>query len=473
MTNQQRAVHQNTRCGIYVRISVDRGGEGLGVQRQEGDCRALAGRRGWQVVELYVDNDISAFSSRRRPGFERMLADLKSQHINAVVVWHMDRLTRKPMELENFMDLCDSANIALASVQGDTDLATPSGRLFARQLGAFARYEQEHKSTRQKARNLQSALSGHPWAGGHRCYGYENDGRTVRDDEAQFLRDAAQRLLDGQSMRSTIAWLNQAGARTSTGGLWQPISLRRLLLNPRIAGLRTYRGKETGEGNWAPILSATTQQALARLLNDPSRRQNRTDTGRRYLLTGGLVMCGLCGQPLHSQPSNSGKRGYVCRTASPNAGCGRIRIAAEPLEAAVQQLVLDRLASAALRERLFGLAAQVDGLAPAETIEALLQKLAQLGTDYADNLIGREEFLAARQRISERLSSARRSLTIEQDLTDLPGFDAGTLTAWWEAATVERRRRLTLIVLDHINVAPATRRGPSGLDEGRLTWIWR
>ena len=90
-----------TRSAVYCRISQDRDGEGLGVARQEKDCRALARRRGWEVVEVFVDNDTSAFSTVRRhkprPAYERMIESIKSAEIGAVVVWHPDRLHRSPV----------------------------------------------------------------------------------------------------------------------------------------------------------------------------------------------------------------------------------------------------------------------------------------------------------------------------------------------------------------------------------------
>jgi hypothetical protein len=52
------------RAAIYVRISSDRTGAGLGVARQEEDCRALCERLGWQVVRVYPDNDVSAYSGK-------------------------------------------------------------------------------------------------------------------------------------------------------------------------------------------------------------------------------------------------------------------------------------------------------------------------------------------------------------------------------------------------------------------------
>jgi DNA invertase Pin-like site-specific DNA recombinase len=71
------------RAGIYARISSDKDGEALGVERQLQDCRALCAKRGWTVAPdaEYVDNDISAAKpGKKRPEHERLMG--------------VDRLTR-------------------------------------------------------------------------------------------------------------------------------------------------------------------------------------------------------------------------------------------------------------------------------------------------------------------------------------------------------------------------------------------
>src|SRR5690242_6148347 len=93
------------RGAIYARISQDRGGAGLGVERQLEDCQALAERNGWQVVETYVDNDISAFSGKKRPAYQRTLKDLDEGKATVVICWHTDRLTRSIVELEDYIKL--------------------------------------------------------------------------------------------------------------------------------------------------------------------------------------------------------------------------------------------------------------------------------------------------------------------------------------------------------------------------------
>jgi len=76
-----------------VRISHDRTGAGLGVTRQEQDCRALCDRLGSEVAGVYADNDVSAYSGRPRPQWRRLNADITDGRVDAIVCRHVDRLT--------------------------------------------------------------------------------------------------------------------------------------------------------------------------------------------------------------------------------------------------------------------------------------------------------------------------------------------------------------------------------------------
>src|SRR4051794_22997922 len=100
-----------TQAALYLRLSQDRDGESLGIDRQEKLCRKLAADKGWNVGAIYVDRDISAYSGKRRPGYEQMLDDLKNRLRDGVVVVDQDRLTRTPRELESFIDLADSNGV--------------------------------------------------------------------------------------------------------------------------------------------------------------------------------------------------------------------------------------------------------------------------------------------------------------------------------------------------------------------------
>src|SRR5439155_1000751 len=214
------------RAGVYARISSDREGDGLGVARQIEDCERLAERKGWRVVERYVDDDVSAWSGKRRPECARSLADLAAGSINGFLVYDLDRLHRQPSELEAFIEMCARLRLTnVASVSGDIDLTTSDGQFQARILGAVAKKESDDKSRRIRRKHEEIAANGRVSGGGSRPYGYDADKLTVRPAEAAIVAECAKRLLAGEPVRSIAADLNARGVPTSTGGKWSPQSL--------------------------------------------------------------------------------------------------------------------------------------------------------------------------------------------------------------------------------------------------------
>jgi DNA invertase Pin-like site-specific DNA recombinase len=129
----------------------------MAITRQIEDCRAFAQRRRWQVADVYVDDDVSAYSGRRRPEYGRMLDDLGAGRVDGVVVYHLDRLHRRPAELEDFLDTCARAGVRdMACVTGEIDLATHDGQFHARILGAVSRKERTTRAGGSRASTSRS-----------------------------------------------------------------------------------------------------------------------------------------------------------------------------------------------------------------------------------------------------------------------------------------------------------------------------
>lgn len=183
------------RAAIYCRISDDRGGAALGVTRQEDDCRALCEKRGWEVGEVYVDNDVSAYSGKPRPQYRRLLADIRDGLVDALVCWDPDRLHRSPAELEAFITLVEATGVEVATVNaGNYDLTTAAGRMTARVVGAVARHESEHKAERVSRKVAELAAEG-KWNGGPRPFGYQTGAGPLEEYESQLIRDACTAIL--------------------------------------------------------------------------------------------------------------------------------------------------------------------------------------------------------------------------------------------------------------------------------------
>ncbi|MDP9434113.1 MAG: recombinase family protein, partial [Actinomycetota bacterium] len=324
---------------IYARQSLDRDGSGAAVERQVADCRSLAEARGWDVAEVLIDNDLSASSGKRRPEYERLLDRVRSGGVRVVVVWHLDRLTRRLADLVTVLELCRTTGTKVATVTGDLDLSTDTGRMLAGILVSVAQAEVERKGTRQRRANAQRAEAGSMgWT--RRPFGYDrHDGKVVLvPAEAEALQQAAADVLAGATVAAAARKLDAAGLTTTAGKPWNVTSLRRALLNPRYAGRVTYNGADVAEGHWPVILDADTQERLAEVLRDVRRRVQQ-GTEPRYLLSG-LARCGRCDEVMFASPLKSKGRTwhvYRCR------GCYLAR-RSDLVDGIVEGAVLGRLA---------------------------------------------------------------------------------------------------------------------------------
>ena len=461
-------------AAIYARISSDREGLQLGVQRQVEDCQALAERRKWQVGNVYVDDDVSAYKSRVRPEYQRMLTDLRNGILDAVIVWNLDRLHRQPKELEEFFDICDAAQVVdLASVAGDINLGSDDGRFHARILGAVARKESDDKSRRLKRKHLELAQNGKVAGGGTRPFGYESDRRTIVPEEAAVIRDLARRVLAGDSLLSLCRDLTASGVPTVKGGRWTVQVLRNVLMSGRISGQREHNGEIVATAEWEGIITPDETDRLRRILADPERPANRTP--RRYLLNR-LVRCGRCGATLISRPRGDGKRRYVCNKAPGLPGCGGTAIVADELEQFIVDAMLYSLDTPELAASLAAAPAAPEGDA-AEARRALDEahnQLEELATAYGERQITMREFIAARAPIEKRMKQAQARAGTENRSAVLADFvvNPKALREDWGTLTLTRQRAIVAAVMDHATIAPATR-GRNSFDPARVTPHWR
>jgi site-specific DNA recombinase len=458
--------------GIYARISSDRDGDGLGVRRQLADCERLADVRGWRVLDRYIDDDVSAYTGRVRPEYRRMLGDLRAGVIEGVVVWHLDRLHRRPKELEEFLELCDAHGVsALASVSGDIDLGTHDGQLMARVVGAFARRESDDKSRRTRRKHEELAQAGKIAGGGRRPYGFEADRKTIRESEAIVVRECSRRVLAGESVRSVCRDLNEREVSTSTGKTWTPHVMRRMLMSGRISGQREHRGDLVTKAEWPGIIAPAETAKLRALLSDPARRTNWS--ARRYLLNR-LLRCGLCGATLVSRPREGGARGYVCARGPGYSGCGHMYALADSLEAFVVEAVLYRLDSPELAAALRADLSDPDVGAMQVEIDQSQEQLEQLAAMYGRREIALQEWSAARAPIEKRLTDARRRLSRLSRTSALDGHvGAGAaLRERWGSLSLSRQQAIIAAIVEYVVVNPG-RRGYNRFDATRFEPVWR
>lgn len=481
----RRSTVATRRAAIYARISDDRESREKGVERQQEDCRALAERLGFEVVTVYVDNDISAStkSKKPRPQYDAMLTAARAGELDAILAYSNSRLTRRPREFEDLIELAERGGVRIATVvSGDDDLSTADGRMTARIKSNVDVAEAERTGERVARAKQQAAEEGR-YRGGRRPYGYENGGVVVRESEARVIRDVTRALLEGRSMRALVRELNDKNVKTSTGERWTPTGLRDVLLRPRNAGListgqRSHGNFEiVGKAVWDPILPEETWRSLEDLLMQRSRRTNPGRDGVQWLGSG-IYRCGVptgeldadgevicCGAPL--RVTRNGREGakrhyYRCSERA------HLLINQE----ATDRYVLDAVADVVRDPRIVALMQpEAIDLAPMREERRVLEaRLERFERDYALGNVSGAQLSKATALVTKELADvdARIAKAVQQSASS-PILSAADPGEAFLAAPLDIQRAVIASVV-RVEVQPAQRIGAawSG-DRVRLT----
>jgi site-specific DNA recombinase len=423
-------MHQTSspvRAAIYLRISLDRTGEGAGVDRQREACKAFLSYKGWDLEAEYVDNSVSATRGKPRPEYERLIADVRAGRLDAVVVWKLDRLTRRPIEIEDWITLHEEHGVVLTTTDGDLDLSTASGQTIAGILANIARGEMKMKGDRQRAAHKQRASAGKPWAT-RRPFGFEADGITHNPSEAEMLKGAYGRLIAGASQSEIARWLSERST-TTVGNPWQQTTVRNLLLNPRNAGLTAHNGVIVGPAVWQPIVDETQWTVALRLL---TKGVHPGGGARKHLLVGVLV-CGVCEAPARTGYTSRGVRLYKCETGR------HVGRKAEDVEEFVSAMAIARFARADVVATT--LRAPVDTAGLADEAATLRSRLDGFGINVADGDLTPKQARAATERVMEKLEVIERKLAETESAHALaPLLAAADVEEVWASMDVSVRR---------------------------------
>lgn len=463
------------RAAIYCRISKDREGAGLGVQRQEQDCREVAKRLGWEVVRVFVDNDISAFSGKSRPSYKQLLEVMRAGAIQGVLSWHTDRLHRSPRELEEYIDVSEKQGITTQTVKaGELDLSTAAGRMTARILGAVSRQESEHKSERIVRKKIELAQAGQ-FSGGPVPFGWKivnkNDGPVIVEADAAEIRTAITATIAGASIGSIVKDLNSRGVPTRRGQKWTSTSVRNMLLRPTNAGLTAYRGEIMENRSTFPaIITEDEWRTVTAIITNPSRR-SQTDSRVRHLLAG-LLRCGACGAAMKTSSRSSGPAESKFYYKCPSIGGGHAFQTAAPVENLISEIVIARLSDPSAVARLAGPGDQELQHRLQAEAAMLRGRMDEAAASFAALKITMKQLEDINAALRARLEVIEQELAIAARSAVVPMSAADDFRTWWEAAGIERQRAVidTLMIP---YVEPIGKSAPRVFDPERIRIEWK
>ncbi len=347
-----------TRVCLYTRISTDEENQPTSLHSQRERLEAFCGvQEGWRIVAH--EQDRSTGTKLNRPGLTQALELARAQRIDLLLVYRVDRLSRKVRQLAQLAEQLDSYNVVLRSATEPFDTGSAAGRMMLQMLGVFAEFEHATIVDRVSAGIERRAKEG-KWGTGRLPFGYKrNEQKDVITDErtAPTVKRIFELYIEGRLGTAALArqLADEQAAAPPSG--WQPAIVQLVLQNEAYLGRVFWRG-ESLPGLHEPLIDELTFQRAQRLLRERGedmalRRSNPSD----YLLTG-LIRCGRCRRAYvgMSARGNGGHYHYYACSGRQKLGpkaCDGDRIPRDKLEAAViHQLATLYRDGALIREAL-------------------------------------------------------------------------------------------------------------------------
>lgn len=479
------------RCvALYCRLSPRPDGSYEGVDLQERWGRDYAART-WPGVpiEVFADSGISAANGDHRPDYERFREWLAAGRIAHAWAVEQTRLERREIEWFQLAAEMDAAGITELHTNRDGIVRVRDE--VAGIKAVLAAGEVRKLKKRVNDRLAENAANGRP-AGGihfaHRRTVDEDGNKTLEiiPERAEIVREAAERVLAGWGLISIAKDLAERGVHGARGGTLSRRGVKHMLTSPSVAGHRVHQGRIVRRNCYPAVLDEATWQAVCAKLSQP-RRVKRVDGkpdfvvnekffgrsgARKYLLTGGIVVCGMCRSPLVGATRKIGKQDRVpyleCHKRIGGEGCVGIKMA--PVDKFVVNELFTELDKPEFLDQLGAddHAARRDKIG--DELTAAEGRRRKLAAAWARGDLTDAEWQAARQEITEH------EQRLNAELAALPSptvaVDIAAAKAAWPDMTLEEQREFLMMFIDHVAIVRGWG-GGKGVNTDRIKIEWR
>lgn len=316
--------------GIWIRVSTEDQARGESPKNHEHRARMYSELKGWNVVELYDLSGVSGKSVIDHPEAKRMLADVASGKIKALIFSKLARLARNVRELLDISDHFQKYNANLVSLEESIDTSTPAGRLLFTVIGALAQWEREEISARVSASVPVRARQGKP-TGGKGPFGYMwvDKQLVVNPAEAPIVKELFNTFLETKKLITTAKVMTEKGYRSRNGAKFGKTTVKRILTDPTYKGMkRANYSKSNGnkkswrlkpQSDWVyfevePIISQDTWNEVNAIIRQIESKYPSQPLFLGKYAFSGLVMCGDCNQKMYVMKYDGMKvPRYSCR----------------------------------------------------------------------------------------------------------------------------------------------------------------
>jgi len=192
----------------YIRVSTeDQAREGISLDNQEAKIKVYASLNDLDLVEVIRDEGASG-KNLDREGMKRLLEMVKACRIEAIIVYKLDRLSRKTIDTLNLIEMFESKGIAFHSISEKVDTKSATGKFFLTIISAIAQMERDLIAERTKDALSHKKVK-KEWMG-RIPFGFKiEDNRLVEDPEQMKTIQKAKRMKRaGKTLRDISKALN-------------------------------------------------------------------------------------------------------------------------------------------------------------------------------------------------------------------------------------------------------------------------
>ncbi|MGK3105668.1 recombinase family protein [Streptomyces mordarskii] len=488
-------------CDLFLRRSTLQDDKTT-LKAHESDLRERAKREGLAVRKVWKE-ELSAFKAGiAREEFDSAIAAVLAGEVRHLLVWKLDRLSRRGMgQVGQVLNQFEAAGARLVAHIDGLDSSVPQHRGLFAWLAEQARSESFNTSTRTRRTKAEKKSSG-AWPGGQPPYGLRINRRTKQTEphpkEYATSRRIADALLRNEAAGAIADKLNTEGLKTRRGGKWRSSTITQLAHSPAWAGLMPVHerytdraGRERWRATGEPFIGldgkplrigegvATAEERARILAGLRSRTSESLATGRRgkpraQSLLSGLLKCGRCGGNM-----TKGGRSYRCyrRVNLGKAVCLGMSVLVEDADRVLTSAFMSRVTSLKDEHEVFQALAH-RWLAYENPEADARRKELSLAVDDAEARLnalddayfvkghfkgakGQHRYDQLRTAIAGQLESITAELEEISQATDLTVLrDGDRLHEAWTSADLEQSRMLLRSALHSVTLLPPPNTGP-------------
>ena len=233
---------KEVKVAIYVRVSTEeQAKEGISLDAQIDRCKAFCKARNWKVSKIYKDAGFSA-GSLNRPAFQLLARDAKDKKFNVLLVYKIDRCSRKLKDLIMILEDLKDQEINFTSVTEQIDTTTAMGEAFFQIIGVFAQLERGMVKERVELAFDKKISSGEVLNRAPLGYFYQNKKLLINEEEAKKVKEIFEMWISGISYKEISQKFNIPAS-----------TLYEIIKNPTYIGKIRYKN-QLYKGNHKPII---------------------------------------------------------------------------------------------------------------------------------------------------------------------------------------------------------------------------